>query len=269
MTSLKKMEKLLGYLSNDDIRNPRNILIYGPNDEDNYDTFTKYIDGISYPNIIKRLRINLISGTDISIKRGTIHFELDLQMITNVKLWMEIYHHIRDIMVANKISNGIFLLQNFQRTNVDILESIFSLFDDKMVSFVILTRDITFINESIRKRFITLRTKSIRGYKLHQSYKMICDKIVKFIINIDDITYQDIRSNVYEILTYNLNHIECVTYIIDELIKGGHLSVCREFLDIVTKHINGMNKNYRSIYHLEGLFVYLILNVHGLRDIPS
>ena len=271
MTSEKKIDKLFSYLSQGDIRVP-NLLIYGANDDENYKTFIDYIDSFSPNNTTKRLRINMLSGYDISIKKGNLHFELDMDMITNTKVWVELYDHIRDIIIAKKMNRCILLLKNFQRISLDILETFYSMLEDTdggKLSFVILTRSITFINQSIQKRFVVVKPKCKSGNSLHESYKIVCDHIVKFIVTIDDINYHDIRTNAYKILTNNLNQNDCVTYIIDELIRGKYVSITREFLDNITLHINGINKNYRSIYHLEGLLVYLIIHIHGLQDCPS
>ena len=266
MTSDKKISNLFNYIS-DTYNDIPNILIYGPNEDENYNTFMRCMDNFSQPNIIKRLRINMLSGSDISIKKGNLHFEIDMGMIGNMKIWMELYDHIRDIIIAKKMSKSVLLLKNFHMISIDILEPFYSMVEDSCdikISFIILTRDITFINETIRKRFIMIRPKTTNGVVIHNSHKIICDNIVRFIVKLDNITYQDIRSNVYQILTHNLNQIDCVTYILDELIRGKHISITRNFMDKITEHINGINKNYRSIYHLEGLFVYLIINVHGL-----
>ena len=269
MTSEKKIDKLFNYLAQADIRVP-NLLIYGANDDENYKTFIDYIDSFSHNNTTKRLRINMLSGYDISIKKGNLHFELDMDMITNTKVWVELYDHIRDIIIAKKMNRCILLLKNFQRISLDILETFYSMLTDgDKVSFVILTRSITFINESIQKRFVVVKPKCKSGNSLHESYKIVCDHIVQFIVTIDDINYHDIRTNAYKILTNNLNQNDCVTYIIDELIRGKYVAITREFLDNITLHINGINKNYRSIYHLEGLLVYLIIHIHGLQECPS
>lgn len=272
MTTPKKIDKLFRYLSSNDTSH--NLLIYGSKQSENYNTFMKYVTTITKNNeyTVKKLRITIPSGYETYIQKGNIHFELNMETIPNIKIWSELYEHLRDIMIATNMKSCIILCKNFHSIHTDILDSLYSLFDDisnPVIKFVILTRDLTFINESIRKRFIVIRPIVKDSQPIHGSYKFISGNIVTFIMNINNITYNSIRTHCYDILVNNLNPIDCVIYIIDELIRYKSLNINTDVLDKINYHIKGINKNYRVIYHLEGIIVYLILKVHGLQTINS
>ena len=129
MTTPKKINKLFQQLSScDDIHN---ILIYGKNQSENYNIFMRYITTITNNNYnSKKLRITIPSGYEISIQKGPIHFELNMETIPSIKIWSELYEHLRDIMIAANMKTCIILCKNFHYIDTNILDSLYSLFDN-------------------------------------------------------------------------------------------------------------------------------------------
>ena len=89
-------------------------------------------------------------------------------------------------------------------------------------------------------------------------FNIICDSIIDEITGNKDLF--KLREKIYDIMVYNLNAIECVYYILSFFIKNGYLN--DEDTNIITKKMYNIllqyNNNYRPIYHLETIFVYII-----------
>uniref|UniRef100_A0A6C0BQN6 DNA polymerase III delta N-terminal domain-containing protein n=1 Tax=viral metagenome TaxID=1070528 RepID=A0A6C0BQN6_9ZZZZ len=269
MTSVKRLVKINQCIRDDNKR--YNFIIYGPHQEDSYNIFMKYLSGYTSDEYTtKKMHFTMLSGYDISIKKGINHFELNMEFIPNIKIWNELYDHIRDIMIATNMKQSVILCNNFHCSVTDVIDTMYSLFDDTShpdIHFVLLSRDITFISESIRDRFITIRSKKECIKKIHSSYDNMSDSITSFILNIDEITYHSIRNIVYDIFIHNLNPIDCILDVIGKLIYNKTFPITPDVLTNINYHINGMHKNYRSIYHLEAMMVYLVSNVHGLFNV--
>jgi hypothetical protein len=96
-------------------------------------------------------------------------------------------------------------------------------------------------------------------------YKIICNKIINSIININDLNFQKFRDMLYDIFIYNLDITECIWYILSslvekKLIKKEHLT------DIMIKtycFFQYYNNNYRPIYHLENYIFFLAKKIYG------
>lgn len=103
-------------------------------------------------------------------------------------------------------------------------------------------------------------------HQILENYKIICDKIIDKIINIDDLKYLNLRDILYDICIFDLNIMNCIWYILNTLIS-------KELLD--RKKLNNIlietysfiklyNNNYRPIYHLERYILYIVATVHEL-----
>lgn len=89
-------------------------------------------------------------------------------------------------------------------------------------------------------------------------FNIICDNIIDEIIGNKDLF--KLREKIYDILVYNLNATECIYYIFSYFINNGYFNE-----DDINEMINKLyiilmqyNNNYRPIYHLETIFVYMI-----------
>ncbi len=95
-------------------------------------------------------------------------------------------------------------------------------------------------------------------------YKIICNKIINHMLNVETIQFLKFRDILYDIFIYNLDVTDCIWYIIDTLvkqnkIKNEHLS------DVMIKtycFFQYYNNNYRPIYHLENYLLYLTKTIH-------
>jgi hypothetical protein len=97
-------------------------------------------------------------------------------------------------------------------------------------------------------------------------YRIICNKIISNIININDIRFLKFRDILYDIFIYNLDISDCIWYIIFSLveqkkIKEEHLS---EILIKTYCFFQYYNNNYRPIYHVEHYLLNIAKIVHAI-----
>lgn len=130
------------------------------------------------------------------------------------------------------------------------------------------TNGITNIKEL--KSFDLLYSNSCQVQNLpDDNFNIICNKIIELIIIEKEIDYLQLRDCLYDILTYNLDAIECIWYIISYLILSQHLSgpdisdICKQSY----LHLKYYNNNYRPIYHLESIFYYIAIKVHSHNEL--
>lgn len=89
-------------------------------------------------------------------------------------------------------------------------------------------------------------------------FNIICDNIIDEILGNKDLF--KLREKIYDILVYNLNATECIYYIFSYFINNGYFNE-NDINEIINKLYNILmqyNNNYRPIYHLETIFVYMI-----------
>lgn len=96
------------------------------------------------------------------------------------------------------------------------------------------------------------------------SYKVLCDKIIKQLINYNDINLCIFREIMYEILIYDMNIYSVTWYILKYLIIE-KMIINANITPITIKTFEFLkyyNNNYRPIFHLENYFLYLCQQIH-------
>ena len=220
-------------------------------------------------------------------------------------LWNELYSQIIDIIKTKNDKSGIILCKNFNNINNEFLDIFYSYMQECIygvkIVFIIITENISFINCNIinRCQVIALRRPSKELYKkcfgnnftcyygkegndisniiniknilnntieLMTPHNILCNSIIKSIIEIDNLNFQKLRNNLYDICIYNLDVSMCVWYILKSLIISNYIKE-KNIYDVMTKlyyFLHYYNNNYRPIYHLESFIFYLINTIHGL-----
>ena len=100
-------------------------------------------------------------------------------------------------------------------------------------------------------------------------FNIICDNIIKEIESTKKVNFTDFRDTLYDILTYNLDTIECLSYIIEYFIENKKIKD-NDISDILEKtyvFLKYYNNNYRPIYHLESIMFYIINKLHKYEQI--
>ena len=99
-------------------------------------------------------------------------------------------------------------------------------------------------------------------------FNIICDKIIQDICNINKDNFIELREDLYNILTYNLDVTECIWYIICHFINNGDLDMesASKVIDRTYLFFKYYNNNYRPIYHLESILFYIINKVYNFDE---
>uniref|UniRef100_A0A6C0AY96 ATPase AAA-type core domain-containing protein n=1 Tax=viral metagenome TaxID=1070528 RepID=A0A6C0AY96_9ZZZZ len=96
--------------------------------------------------------------------------------------------------------------------------------------------------------------------------KILCDKIIKNILNINELKFLNLRDLLYDICIYDINIANCIIYILKTLIIKNKLDN-EKLTKIITDTYGFLklyNNNYRPIYHLEKYILYITSVVHEL-----
>lgn len=99
-------------------------------------------------------------------------------------------------------------------------------------------------------------------------FNIVCDSIVDIIDSAGDksqtMDYARFRNHLYDILLYGVDITECIWYILNHYVEAGQLSdkaIC-DIMPRMHTFLKYYNNNYRPIYHLESIFVYLITKIY-------
>ena len=100
-------------------------------------------------------------------------------------------------------------------------------------------------------------------------FNIVCDNIIREMLKHDKLNIIELRDHLYDILLYGLDITECLWYIIFFFVENGYLSerkdpanrVMMNIMDRVHVFLKHYNNNYRPIYHLESIFIYLIIQI--------
>jgi len=109
-------------------------------------------------------------------------------------------------------------------------------------------------------------------------FNIICDNIIDKLRNHETLDIITFRDNLYDILLYALDVTECLWYILYYFVESGTLvdktgTELSDIMDKMDSFLKFYNNNYRPIYHLESMFIYLITKIYNYptnaRDEPQ
>ena len=282
-----------------------NLIFYGPSGIGKYSQMLHSIKKYSHSDLKYEKKLSIVFNKDVYFfKISDIHYEVDMSLLgCNSKLlWHDIYQQIVDIISAKTEKSGIIVCKEFHNIHNELLENFYSYMQDNNASninirFILLTEELSFIPDNIlnccevisisrpskmsytkisrQKLPINLKIENITNIKnLHVEinelmcpYKIICDKIVKEMVNINNLKFLKFRDNLYDIFIYNLDITDCMWYILTSLINQEHVKHDKLSLIMVKTYtfLKYYNNNYRPIYHLESYLFYLISIIHGFK----
>lgn len=283
------------------IKQFKNVIFYGPNGVGKYTQMLRSIKHYSQSELKYEKKIIVTyDKKQYFFKISDIHYEIDMSLLgCNSKLlWHEIYCQIIDIISAKAEKSGIIVCKYFHEIHSELLDNFYSYMQQNTninidLKYILITKELSFIPDSILncceiinvprptknayekcfKKFpYKIKIENIQNIKMISNYceelmmphKIMCNKIIQAIINIDDIQFLKFRDILYDTFIYNLDIQECIWYILSTLIKQGHIQT--EKIADVMKHtycfLQYYNNNYRPIYHLESYLFYLSMIIH-------
>lgn len=198
-----------------------------------------------------------------------IHLEIDFDLlgVNESNVFQEIYLHIKHNMISNK-DFFIIVCLNFQNIKKELLHIFYSFMDDPKIKIIFLTNQLSFITDDILEAVTIHRekiTEPLFGTNSVESDLEICDqmskitKLLSFYIRTKaDIS--SIRSAIYDALVNNINIYDLFTRLIEDIISNKYIKA-EKIQDVMKKLVNiieKFNNNYRSIFHLEYIIIYLM-----------
>lgn len=281
----------------------KNVIFYGPSGVGKYTQMLKAIKGYSPSELKYEKKISLTyNKQQYFFKISDIHYEIDMSLLgCNSKLlWHEIYQQIIDIISAKVDKCGIIVCKYFHEIHSELLENFYSYMQlnsamPVQLKFILVTEEISFIPNNIlncceiirvsrpaktsylkatvAKLPVKTEIENITNIKILHSYnedlmlqyRIICNKIINCIINVNDLQYLKFRDTLYDIFIYNLDITDCIWYILSTLVKQKKIKE-EQMSSILIKTYSFFqyyNNNYRPIYHVENYLLYLAKLIHG------
>lgn len=102
-------------------------------------------------------------------------------------------------------------------------------------------------------------------------FNKVCNNIIEKIQNIEQIKFTDFRDTLYELLIYNIDINDAVWYILYYFLSDNKLDN-NDISDIINKCYTSFkyfNNNYRPIYHLESIMLYIIKKIYNYNELPK
>ncbi len=297
-----KLEKIINKFP-ENLSNMKNLIFYGPSGVGKYSQMLFSIQKYSPTDLKYEKKLNVTYEKEqYYFKISDIHYEIDMSLLgCNSKLlWHEIYQQILDVVSSKSEKIGIIVCKNFHNIHSELLDNFYSYMQENNSSYIkiiyiLLTKEISFIPDNIincckiinvsrptkiayskccKNKFSPqLELNKIENikylyvgiYDLMMPHKIICDKIINEILNINDIKFLKFRDILYDIFIYNLDICECIWYILNTFIQTNHLnkSNISEVLIKTNNFLKYYNNNYRPIYHLESFLYYIASIIHG------
>ena len=98
-------------------------------------------------------------------------------------------------------------------------------------------------------------------------FNIICDNIIVKMTQHEFLDIISLRDNLYDILLYGLDVTECLWYILyyfveTEIFVDKSGETLSEIMTKINSFLKYYNNNYRPIYHLESIFIYLITKIY-------
>jgi hypothetical protein len=282
----------------------KNLIFFGPSGTGKYTQMLKSIKKYSPSELKYEKKISLTyNKQQYFFKISDIHYEIDMSLLgCNSKLlWHEIYQQIIDITSAKTDKSGIIVCKYFHDIHSELLENFYSYMQQNSstsidLKFIIITEEISFIPDNIlncceiinvgrptKSSYIKcinnklppkLKPENITNIKvlhlynedLMLQYKIICNKIIYNLINVNEIQYLKFRDTLYDIFIYNLDISDCIWYILSSLIEQKKIQKSNLSTILLKTYcfFQYYNNNYRPIYHVENYLLNLCKIIHNL-----
>lgn len=281
----------------------KNLIFYGPSGTGKYTQMLKSIKKYSPTDLKYERKISVTyNKQQYFFKVSDIHYEIDMSLLgCNSKLlWHDIYQQIVDIISAKTDKSGIIVCKYFHEIHSELLDNFYSYMQQNTslgvdIKFILITEELSFIPDNIlnccevinicrptktsyqkctkRKLPPKIKPENITNIKLLHlynedlmlQYRIICNKIINNLINVNDLQFLKFRDVLYDIFIYNLDISDCIWYILSNLVEQKRIkkdSVSKILLKTYC-FFQYYNNNYRPIYHVENYLLYLAKQIHG------
>ena len=261
---LKKYDNYISINKDNNIfinNNDKHFIIYNQNFYYSYCYVLYNLNTISNSELKYSRKFYLNNNEDMVFNISDVHIEIDFELlgVNEYNIFFEIFNHIKENIILNKSIFFIVCL-HFNEIKKELLDVFYNFLNESKIKFIFITNQISFLNNLLLKSCYIKKIKNseiIPDYNC--GYKKNINNIKNIIIN-KNIELFKIREILYELLIFNYNIYDCLTYLIECLINEKYINenninnVFKKYYNIIEKY----NNNYRSIYHLEHFIIYLI-----------
>jgi hypothetical protein len=282
-----------------------NLIFYGPSGVGKYSQMLHSIKKYSQSDLKYEKKLTVTyDKKPYFFKISDIHYEIDMSLLgCNSKLlWHDIYQQIVDILSAKTEKSGIIVCKDFHNIHSELLENFYSYMQENNssainIKYIILTEEVSFIPDTILncceiihiarptkvsytkcskeklptdlkvENIVNIKYLQVNVNELMYPHKFICDKIMKEMIEIDDMKFLKFRDLLYDIFIYNLDITDCIWYILTSLLQTKKIKQS-ELSNILLKtfvFLKYYNNNYGPIYHLVIYLFYLNSIIHAYK----
>ena len=238
----------------------------------NRNNFNSYLYGLyaikqySPSNLKYSRKIELqLNNNEYFFNISDIHIEIDFNLlgVNECNIFQELFVHIKENMLHHK-KFIILLCLNFENIKKELLKIFYSFMKETCIKFIFISNQISFLEENILNNIVIKRidTKiNINNInnQIITGNVLYIDEIIELIINKNK-TFIEIREKIYNLLIKNYNIHDCIQQIFYKLVEINYIDkdniniVFKNFVHILKKY----NNNYRSIFHLEHLIIFLM-----------
>lgn len=282
----------------------KNLIFYGPSGTGKYSQMLRSIKKYSPSELKYERKITVLyNKQQYFFKVSDIHYEIDMSLLgCNSKLfWHDIYQQVVDIISAKTDKCGIIVCKNFQEIHSELLDNFYSYMQQNNllgvdIKFILISDKISFIPDNIlncceiinvsrptktlyqkctkKKLPPQIKLENVSNIKLLHlnnedlmlQFRIICNKIIHNLLNINDLHFLKFRDLLYDIFIYNLDIFDCIWYILSVLIQENKIKK-EDMSNVLIKtycFFQYYNNNYRPIYHVENFLLYLAKQIHRL-----
>ena len=283
------------------VKDLNHTILYGADGCGKYSQALQYIKKYSSTELKYEKKISIVvqKKNNFVFKISDIHYEIDMDLLgcNSKNIWNDFLSQVVDIISTTKNKEGFILCKNFQKINLELLD-IFHGYMNKLnsrihIKYILLTNCISFLPLSFLECFniiklmkpsvITynrildhkIKTKhimyntNIKDFKSDILYsssiaKNITETLVSYIEKRDPYLLNDMRETMYDILIYHLDVNEILWEIISMLGEKIPFSKYYDLNIELYRFFKYYNNNYRPIFHIERIILFLSTIVNGL-----
>jgi hypothetical protein len=280
----------------------KNVLLYGPQGIGKYTQMLCAIKRYSPSELKYEKKMSVtFNKQSYYIKISDVHYEVDMSLLgCNSKLlWHEIYLQIIDIVSTKTEKVGIIVCKNFHEVHSELLENFYSYMQKNNVhgvdiKYFFLTEQLSFLPDNILQcceivcmerpkkaqyqkciaapmadvdveNITNMKNLYATTYSPLASHKMICDSIVRMMLDSENMKFLKFRDLLYDLFIYHLDVSECVWYIVTTLFSQKKIpdKYIPSLMIKLYCFFQYYNNNYRPIYHVESILLYVTSLVHN------
>jgi len=241
-------------------------LFYNKNNYNGYLYSLQAIKKYSPSNLKYSRKIELqLNNNEYLFNISDIHVEIDFTLlgVNECNIFQELFVHIKENMLHNK-RFIIILCLNFEHIKKELLKIFYSFMNDNGIKFIFISNQVSFLEENILNNIVVKRIENKNSTEISPqttlNSNILCiNEIVEIIIHKNK-SFVEIRDKLYNLLIKNYNIYDYVMGILFKLIEMKYIDkdnidkIFKKTIHILKKY----NNNYRSIFHLEHLILFLM-----------